>query len=85
MIIISCYNPDTKRTSQDEEILTTLLASLINYRRVTSAAKRNSKTLVDRTYHEAQLNNVDVLIGSTFPLLGLTLTEVLDLTNKEES
>ena len=82
MIVISTYNPNTPRSTEDEEHLTTLLASLIRYRSMSLSAKQTSPNQSEWTYHETQIRNCDVLIASVFPLLGLSFTEVLDLVNK---
>lgn len=83
MIVISTYNPDTKRTPQDESCLTTLLASLIMYRARISLVKLAVGDHLQRQHLEEEVINADRLIGVVFPLLGLTITEVLDLIEEE--
>lgn len=83
MIIISTYNPDTKRTQQDESCLTTLLASLIAYRARVSISKLAAREPLEKQHFEEEVINSDRLIGSVFPLLGLSITEVLDLIEEE--
>lgn len=85
MIIISTYNPESKRTTQDEELLTSLLASLIAYRRICHAFEHAVDEPSQKSYYKSQVENTDILIGSTFPLLGLSLTEVLDMVNREKT
>lgn len=83
MIIISTYNPDTKRTTQDEHLLTTLLASLIRHSVFCSANHLASIQEIDKVHWKEETINCDRLIGQVFPLLGLTYFEVDDLIRKE--
>ena len=83
MIVISTYNPDTKRTTADESCLTTLLSSLISYRARLSIVKLGSGDQLQKQHIEEEVINADRLIGLVFPLLGLSITEVLDLIEKE--
>lgn len=83
MIIISTYNPDTKRTTQDEELLTTLLLSLIRHAIRCDAHKIQSQDETEKTYWTEQKNNCNRLIGLAYPLLGLDWYEVEDLLKAE--
>lgn len=83
MIVISTYNPDTKRTTQDESCLTTLLTSLVHYRARLSVVKAATRDIVQKQHFEEEVINADRLIGLVFPLLGLSITEVLDLIELE--
>jgi hypothetical protein len=79
VIVISTYNPDTKRTTQDEELLTSLLTALIAYRKRCDTHRPLSKDEAEETYWREQAHNSDRLIGLVYPLLGLDLHEVLEL------
>ena len=83
MIIISTYNPDTKRTTQDESLLTTLLASLIRHSIFCTANFLASQEEIDKIHWKEEQINADRLIGQVFPLLGLTYLEVDDLMREE--
>lgn len=82
MIIISTYNPQTPRSTEDEELLTTLLSGLILYRNTLSNSLLLDKSELQQEYLQAQKKNVDRLIQITYPLLGLTPGEVMDLIGK---
>lgn len=84
MIVISTYNPDTQRTTQDESLLTTLLIALIRERAYSSVLEQNSKNELSRQAATETKTNCDRLIGLVFPLLGLEITEVYELLRQEE-
>jgi hypothetical protein len=82
MIVISTYNPNTPRSTEDEELLTSLLSALILYRNTISNSLLLDKSELQQDYLQAQKKNTDRLIQVTYPLLGLTPGEVIDLIEK---
>lgn len=84
MIVISCYNPDTPRSVTDEELLTTLLASLIRHRVANSSLKVWAKEQAGKEYYEIQVRNCDIIIKIVHPLLGLDITEVIELIEAQK-
>lgn len=83
MIVISTYNPDTKRTTQDEELLSTLLASLVRHVVRCEAGIVKSDNDIDREFYTSQKTNCNRLIGLTYPLLGLDWSEVGEVISGE--
>lgn len=83
MIVISTYNPDVKRTTEDEELLTTLLASLARHLVRCEAGIIGTGDDVQKQYYTSQKINCNRLIGLTFPLLGLDWSEVSEILNEE--
>lgn len=79
VIVISTYNPDTKRTTQDEELLTTMLTSFIRHVIRCEGHRVLAATEEDKAYWNDQKTNCNKLIGLTFPLLGLDWEEVHEL------
>lgn len=84
MIVISTYNPQVPRQTEDEELLTTLLTSLIVHRVYCAMLTSASKNQVQENFNEAQTKNCDKLIQLVYPLLGLSSGEVYDLIRMEE-
>ena len=83
MIVISTYNPDTKRTTQDEQLLSTLLAALIRHSIFCSHNLLASREEVDKVHWKEEVLASDRLIGLVFPLLGLSYVEVDDIMRNE--
>lgn len=83
MIVISTYNPDVKRTTDDEELLSTLLAALVRHLVTCEAAIRGNGDDVQKAYFKAQKLNCNRLVGLTYPLLGLDYWEVEEITREE--
>ena len=83
MIVISTYNPDTPRSTTDESLLTSLLASLIRYRNTNSNLALWATDENTKAHYLQEIVNADRIMGLVYPLLGLTLTEVLELIEKD--
>lgn len=84
MIIISTFNPDAPRSTTDEELLTTLLCSLIIHRVYVNRLAKDARNDYARVYNQSQLVNADRLIEKVYPLLGLQFMEVHELIKQEE-
>lgn len=79
MIVISTYNPERERTTEDELLLTTMLTSLISYRSRMLFNQLQSGDDLQKTYFEQEKKNCNSLIRTIYPLLGLDFGEVSDL------
>lgn len=83
MIIISTYNPQTARSTEDESLLTTMLAALIKHSVRCKASALNAQDEIEKAHWQEEASNANRLIGITFPLLGLDWSEVAELLHKE--
>lgn len=82
MIVISIFDPDQKRSTQDEEQLTVLLAALLFYRSFLADSLRMPKDETTSAYRLSQKEALDKVIQTIYPLLGLSAGEVFDLMGK---
>jgi len=83
MIVISTYNPQTQRTTEDEELLTTLLTSIVQFRAICDRAKDIAITETQKEFYYRQVRNCDTVIALVYPLLGLEFTEVYEIIKRE--
>lgn len=82
MIIISTYNPDRPRDTNDEEQLTAMLAAFVNYRAQLVSNINASQEEVKTAYWKSQKSSIDEIIPKVSALLGLSQTEVFDLVTR---
>lgn len=83
MILISTYNPQTNRSTEDEALLTTLLAALIRHAIRSEGLKLLAKDQIQYSYYQTEKTNANILIGKIYPLLGLDWSDVSDLLKEE--
>lgn len=83
MIVISTYNPQSQRTTEDEELLTTLLNAIVAWRVRCDRLRSDAITETGKEYTERQIKNSDTIIQLVAPLLGLTFSEIIEIIRNE--
>jgi hypothetical protein len=83
MIVISTFNPDSPRSTTDEEHLTTMFSAIVRYRNRHALAFKSAQDEITQEYHLRQKENAARLLEQLIPLLGLTVDEAMEIIRED--
>lgn len=83
MIVISSFNPDTPRSTEDETQLTVMLSALIRWNSLAKRSEFGAMDEVKRQWYRDEQKAVFQLLPKIAALLGLTLLDITELVAED--